>query len=268
MAELLASPYRVVLASRIRAQLSYPAGFGLDVAGSLLIGITEFGEVWVIFHNIQVLGGLNFHAMLVLFGLSNLAFSTADLVVGHLDRLPTYIRAGTVDAFYLRPLPLLTQLMTSELDLRRISRIIVALVALVFGLRLSEVPMDGRNVVIIAMAVVFGTAIFAGLFVCAASLQFFLINGAEVTNSFTYGGSYASSQPASIFPGPLRLLFGYLVPVTFTAYLPTLALLHLPGPAGLPTWLAWLTPVAALWVWFVALTLWRWGTRHYQGGGG
>ena len=34
-----------------------------------------------------------------MFGLSNLAFAVADMTVGHLDRLPTYIRAGTIDAF-------------------------------------------------------------------------------------------------------------------------------------------------------------------------
>ncbi|MEJ7629165.1 MAG: ABC-2 family transporter protein [Nocardioidaceae bacterium] len=262
------APYRAVLASRVRAQRSYPAGFALDLMGSLLIGLTEFGEVWVIFHNVQVLGGLDFHAILVLFGLSNLAFSIADLVVGHLDTLPTYIRAGTLDAFYLRPLPVLAQLMTSEIDLRRFSRIGVALVALGAGLGLSDVAADPRNVALITLAVVFGSAIFAGLFVCAASLQFFLINGAELTNAFTYGGSYASAQPASIFPSPLKLLFGYLAPVVFTAYLPTLALLDLPGPAGLPSWLAWLTPLAAGWVWLMAFVLWRWGTAHYQGAGG
>lgn len=262
------TPYRAVLASRIRAQRSYPAGFALDLMGSLLIGVTEFGEVWVIFHNVQVLGGLDFDAMLVLFGLSNLGFSIADLVFGHLDTLPTYIRAGTLDAFYLRPLPVLSQLMTSEIDLRRVSRILVALVALVAGLARTDVALTVHNASLLALTIVFGSLIFAALFVCAASLQFFLINGAELTNAFTYGGSYASSQPASVFPGPLKMLFGYVVPVVFTAYLPTLALLDLPGPAGLPAWLAWLTPLAALWVWLLAFALWRWGTHHYQGGGG
>lgn len=262
------SPYRAVLGSRVRAQLSYPTGFALDIVGSILIGITEFGEVWVIFHNVTTLGGLSFDAILVLFGLSNIAFSAADLVFGHLDTLPTYVRTGTLDAFYLRPLPILTQLMTSELDLRRIARIVVATIALGFGLALTDVDASVRNVALIAIAIVFGTAIFCALFVAAASAQFFLINAPELTNSFTYGASYASSQPASIFPRPLRALFGYLVPVAFTAYLPTIALLGLPGPGGLPAWSAWLTPLAAVWVWAAALALWRAGTRHYQGGGG
>lgn len=262
------SPYRAVLASRVRAQRSYRTGFALDLVGSLLIGLTEFGEVWVIFHNVEALGGLDFHAILVLFGLSNLAFSLADLLVGHLDTLPTYIRAGTLDAFYLRPQPLLAQLVTSEVDLRRISRIGVASVALGAGLALEDVSFGPREISLLLIAVVFGTAIFSALFVAAASLQFFLINGSELTNSFTYGGSYASQQPTSIFPPALKVTFGYLIPVAFTAYLPTIALLDLPGPAGLPSWLAWLTPVAAAWTWLMAMLLWRWGTRHYQGGGG
>jgi ABC-2 type transport system permease protein len=257
-----------VIGSRIRAQRSYRASFLLDLFGSLLVGLTEFAEVWAIFHNVQVLGGLDFNAILLVFGLSNLAFSLADLLVGHIDGLPTFVRMGTLDAFYLRPQPVLAQLMTCEFSLRRLSRIGVATGALLAGLVRCDVDWSIGTGAILAMAIVFGTAIFAGLFVCAASLQFFLINGAELTNSFTYGGSYASSQPASIFPTPLKMIFGYLVPVAFTAYLPTLAILDLPGPAGLPTWLAWLLPVAAAWVWALALTLWRWGTRHYQGGGG
>ena len=262
------TPYRAVIGSRIRAQRSYLTSFALDLFGSLLIGLAEFGEVWVIFHNVRVLGGLDFNAILLLFGLSNLAFSMADLLVGHVDNLPTFVRMGTIDAFYLRPQPVLAQLMTSELSLRRLARIGVGLVALTAGLTQNDIVWGPQVVAMLALAVVCGTAIFAGLFVCAASLQFFLINGSELTNSFTYGGSYAASQPASIFPTPLKMIFGYLVPVAFTAYLPTLVILRLPGPPGLPSWLAWLTPLAALWVWFLALTLWRWGTRHYQGGGG
>jgi len=262
------TPYRAVIGSRIRAQRSYRASFALDLFGALLIGLAEFAEVWVIFHNVRVLGGLDFTAILVLFGLSNLAFSAADLLVGHVDNLPTFVRMGTIDAFYLRPQPVLAQLVTSEVSLRRLARIAVALVALSAGLTQNHIVWGPQVLAMLVLALVCGTAIFAGLFVCAASLQFFLINGSELTNSFTYGGSYAASQPASIFPTPLKMIFGYLVPVAFTAYLPTLVILGLPGPSGLPSWLAWLTPLAALWVWLVALRLWRWGTGHYQGGGG
>ena len=120
---------------------SAPTGpsFALDLASSLLVGLTEFAEVWVVFANVTVLGGLDFDAVLLLFGLSNLAFSLADLVVGHVDTLPTYIRAGTLDAFYLRPLPVLAQLVTSDFTLKRLARIGVAAVALAAGLLRNDI---------------------------------------------------------------------------------------------------------------------------------
>ena len=270
MAERLSrsDPYRAVIGSRIRAQQAYPTSFRLDILGALFVGLTELGEVWVVFHGGRRIGGLDFRQILLVFGLSNLAFSTADMIAGHLDRIPDYIRSGTLEAFYLRPQPVLAQLMTSDFQLRRLSRVAVGLVAFVIGIFRNDIEWGFRTVGLLVMALICGVVIFAALFVCAGSLQFFLVNGAELTNSFTYGGSYAAQQPASVFPHPLMLLFGYLVPVVFVGYLPTLALLRLPGPAALPSWLVWLTPLVAVWIWGVALLLWRWGIRHYQGGGG
>jgi ABC-2 type transport system permease protein len=262
------APYVDVLRSRVRAQRSYRTSFVFDLLGSLLVGLTELGEVWVVFHNVPVLGGLDFHGILLVFGLSNLAFSLADMLFGHVDRVPTYVRTGTLEAFFLRPQPVLAQLMVSDLQLRRLSRAAVALVALVVGLALNAIAWSPLTALLLVLSVLCGTAIFGGLFVCAGALQFRLVNGAEVTNSFTYGGSYASAQPAAIYPTALKVTFGYLVPVVFVAYLPALLLLGEPGPSLLPAWLGWCTPVSALWVWGVALLLWRDGTRHYQSGGG
>ncbi|MFE3102353.1 ABC transporter permease [Nocardia tengchongensis] len=262
------APYRAVLASRMRAQRAYPLSFATDVLSAFLIGLMEFAEMWVIFHNVRQLGGLDLNAMLLLFGMSNTCFAIADMIVGHADTLPTYIRMGTLDAFYLRPQPLLLQLMTSDIQLRRVARIAVAATVLAFGLARNDIDWSPAHLALFVVTLMSGIAVFAGLFVCAAGVQFFLIDGAELTNSFTYGGSYASMQPTSVFPTPMKLVFGFLIPVAFTSYLPAIALLGLPGPALLPGWLAWAAPVAAAWVWAAALFLWRLGTRHYQGGGG
>ncbi|APB01018.1 ABC transporter permease [Nocardia seriolae] len=261
-------PYRAVLGSRLRAQRAYPVSFATDLLSAFLMGLVEFAEMWVIFHNVPRLGGLDLDGMLLLFGLSNTSFAIADMVVGHADTLPTYIRMGQLDAFYLRPQPLLLQLMTSDIQLRRLARIAVAATVLTFGLARNDIQWTPAHVLLFTVTLLSGIAIFAGLFVCAAGVQFFLIDGAELTNSFTYGGSYASMQPTSVFPTPMKLVFGFLIPVAFTSYVPAIALLRLPGSAPLPGALAWAAPLAALWVWAAALFLWRLGTRHYQGGGG
>lgn len=261
-------PYRVLLASRMRAQLQYRTSFVTDILGTMGVGLAEFAEVWIVFHNVDVLGGLDFTAALLVFALSNIAFSLADLVVGHLDTLPTYIRAGQVDAFYVRPLPLLAQLVTSEVSLRRIGRLTVALVALAVALTTADIAWSPAVVGLLVLTVVSGTAIFSALFTVAGGLQFFLVDGAQFTNSFTYGGSYAAQQSQQVFPGPLRIFWTFVIPTAFVAYLPAVTILDLPGDALAPSWLAWCTPLAAAAAWAGAGLCWRLGTRHYQGAGG
>jgi ABC-2 type transport system permease protein len=267
-AVLRSAPYRAVLASRARAQRSYRTGFRIDVASSLLVGLVELAEVWVLFHNVDRIGGVDFGQILLVFGLADFCFSLADLAFGHCDNLPTYVRAGTLDVFYLRPQPLLLQLVTSDISLRRLARAAVGLTAVVIGLAVNDIDWSAGAVALLALAVVSGVATFAAMFVIAGGLQFFLLDGAEMTNAFVYGGRYASTQPASVWSRPIKAVFGFVFPMAFTAYLPVLALLGLPGPEWLPSWLGWCAPLAALWAWGLAWLSWRWGVRHYQGGGG
>jgi ABC-2 type transport system permease protein len=263
-----AAPYRAVLGSRIRAQRSYRTSFLLDLSSSLLVGFVELAEVWVVFHAVTELGGLDLAAVVLVFGIADLTFSLADLAFGHCDTLPTYLRTGTLDVFYLRPQPLLLQLVTSDISLRRLARAAVGATALVVGLAINDVPWELASVTLLVLALVSGIATFAAMFVWAAGAQFYLVDGAEATNAFVYGGRYAATQPASVWSRPLVAVFGFFFPMAFTAYLPVVTLLGLPGPDWMPAWLGWCAPLAAIWAWALALVTWRAGVRHYQGGGG
>lgn len=271
MAEAAASrwaPYRAMLSSRVAAQRSYRANFQLDLASSFLVGVVELAEVWVLFANVDRLGGLDLGQILLVFGLADLSFSLADLAFGHCDNLPTYLRAGTLDVFYLRPQPLLLQLITSDISLRRVARASVGAVALGAGLVVNDVGWSLGAVALLVLAVISGIATFAAMFVWAGGVQFFLIDGAEATNAFVYGGRYAATQPASVWNRPLLTVFGFFFPMAFTAYLPIVTLLDIPGPGFLPGWAGWCAPLAAAWAWALALGSWHIGVRHYQGGGG
>jgi ABC-2 type transport system permease protein len=261
-------PYRAVLASRARSQRSYRANFAIDLASSGLVGLVELAEVWVLFSNVTALGGMRFNQILLVLGLADLAFSLADLSFGHLDNLPDYLRAGTLDVFYLRPQPILLQLISSDISLRRLARAGVGAAALGIGLAVGGVPWNLTTAVLLPLALASGYATFAALFVWAAGLQFFLLDGSEMTNAFVYGGRYAATQPASVWSRPLKLVFGFFFPMAFTAYLPAVTMLGLPGSDWLPAWLGWCAPAFAAWSWLMALVCWRWGVRHYQGGGG
>lgn len=265
-----AAPYRAVLASRVRSQRSHRASFRIDLLSSLLIGVVELAEVAVLYLQVDAIGGLDLRAVLLVFALADVGFSLADMVVGHCDNIPTYVRAGTLDVFYLRPQPLLLQLVTSDLELRRLARAAVGVVVLGVGLVVNDLDWGPQTVALLVVALVCSTLTFAAMFVWAAGVQFFLIDGAETTNAFVYGGRYAATQPATVWGRPLLVVFGFVFPMVFTAFLPVVTLLDLEGAQqlGLPDWAGWTAPVATLWAWVLAALSWRLGVRHYQGGGG
>jgi ABC-2 type transport system permease protein len=260
--------YRALIGSRARSQTAYATSFALDVAGSAALVLVEFGEVYVIFHNVPVLGGLDLNAAVLVFALANLGFSIADIVCGQLDAIPTHLRAGTLDAVLLRPLPALAQLAAGDITVRRLGRTCLAAVLLAVALARADVEWTPSHVALLAITPLSGAAVFAGLFVAAGAAQFWLIDAEEVTSSFTYGAGYAASFSPAVLPLPVRVLFSFVVPAAFTAYLPTIAVLGLPGPPGLPAWLGWLAPVVAVLTWIAALSGWRAGLRRYTGAGG
>jgi ABC-2 type transport system permease protein len=260
--------YRVLVGSRVRSQVSYRTSFAVDVLASLLLAVVELAEVYVIFHNVDVLGGLDLPAALLVFGLSHLGFAVANAVAGTLDTMPTYIRTGTLEALMLRPQPVLAQVLTGEVTLKRLGAASVGLVTLAAAVAVQDVDWTPARVVLLVTTPLCAAVVFASLFLAAGALQFWLVDAAEVTHSFTYGSAYASSFSSAVLPQPLRWAFAFVVPAAFTAYLPALAILGLPGPAGLPAWLGWCTPVVAALSAVAALGLWRLGIRHYTGAGG
>ncbi|GAA1007168.1 ABC transporter permease [Tsukamurella strandjordii] len=262
------APYRAVLASRIQAQASYRASLTLDLVTAAVLGLVEFAEVWLLFHNAKVIGGLTFSAVVLVFALADGSFCLADILFGHLDKLNRYIRKGTVDVFYLRPQPILAQLMTSDIRINRLTRPAVSVFALVYALTHNPIDWGPTTIGMLVLAMLCGPVIYASIFVIAAGLQFVLVNGAEFTNAFVYGGRYAAAQPAPVMPAALKVTLGFVLPLAFTGYLPTLVVLGLPGQGVFQPWLAWLLPLATLWAVLVAAFFWRQGIRHYRGAGG
>ncbi len=257
-----------LLASRIRSQLSYRSSFVTNFAGAFILGIVEFSEIYILLHNSPTLGGLNLLQAALVFALANVGFALADLVVGQVDSIPQHVRLGTLEAFLVRPMPLLLQLVTADFQLRRLGRAVFAILVLVVVLiKLDLAPTPGR-IYLLVLTPILGAVIYGGLFVLAGGVQFFLIDGSEFTNSFVYGGGYAGQLPGSVLLVPLRVAFTFVFPATVTSYLPSLVVLGLPGPAFAPAWLGWCAPVFALWSCLLGWSAWRIGVRHYVGAGG
>jgi ABC-2 type transport system permease protein len=264
----VARAYALILRSRLSAQLAYRGSFGLELLGQALVAVVELIEVLAIFHQVPALTGFSVNDALVMFGLAATGFSLADLAVGQIDTVGQQVRAGTLEVLMVRPLSLLGQLVSSDLQLRRLGRITLAVGVLVVALHRARIDWTPARVALLGLAPVCGLVIFGALWIASSSVIFWIVEGQEFTSAVTYGGNYLAQFPLSVFNIVLARFFTFVLPNAFVAYLPACAILGHADPTGLPSWLAWCAPVAAAGTAGLAALAWRAGIRRYVGAGG
>lgn len=259
---------RLLVSARLRSQLAYRGSFLSDVAGQVLLGLTEFVELYAIVHNVSTFGGMTLAQTLLVFGLASVSFALGDLMMGETDSMSETIRSGKLEVLLVRPLPVLLQLATSDFQLRRVGRLIFAVAALIAALLLTEIDWDPAKVTLALITPLAGAAIFCALFLGAGAMQFWILDGRQFANAFTYGGRYVASMPGAALFFPIQIFFTFVIPATLVAYAPSLVILDLDGPAGIPAWTGWLGLPAAVVLSGLMLLLWRAAIKKYTGAGG
>jgi ABC-2 type transport system permease protein len=267
VADQTLSIYARLLLAQARAQAQYPVSFAVRMVLDALVTVLEIVVVLAVFRVAPALGGFGLSDALLITGVAQLSFGLAELVVGNVDKVPDYLRTGLLDALLIRPLSVLGQLVVLEFEPRRFGRVVQAAVVFVIGLRTADVSWDPARVLLAVLVVPIGAVTFGSVFVLSAATMFWLVDASEVINALTSGGREFSLYPTTVYPAPLRWLFGYGLGLSTVAFLPTLALLNRPDPFGLPDWTHWVAPAACV-PWAIAAgTLWRIGLRRYRSTG-
>ena len=265
MGELLRLYARLV-GARARGQLEYRGSLALQVVATALITIVDFVAILVIFQNVPALDGWRFEEIALLYGVATVSFAFTDLVIGHLDLFPQMIRDGTFDLLLVRPLPSLLQVIASDFSLRRIGKVVQGVAVLVYAFAHVDVDWTLGRAVLLPVAIVSGAVLYAAVWIALATIAFWIVDAIEVVNAFTYGGSFLSQYPISIFGRWLRGLVLFAIPLAFVAYFPVRALLDKDGIG--PAELGYAAPLVAVAASVVAYAVWEQAVRRYRSAGG
>lgn len=265
MGELRA--YAALVAGQWRSVLSYRASFVVDVLTNVTTTSIDIATVLVMFRATKTLGGFTLPEAVLMVGLSSCAFVLADFAVGNVDRLQTYVRAGTLDTMLVRPLGALAQLLLTDLPIRKVLRMALAAVTLGIAVSINDIHWTPGRLLLVVAAPLFGAVFFSALFILSASLAFWWVDSGQLGNAFTYGGRDFTSYPVPIYHGWFRGIFAYALGFGFVAYQPALVLLGRTDPLGLPPWAGYASPLVALLAATLAALTWRAGIRHYRSTG-
>ncbi len=259
--------YFLLIEAQLKGKLQYKTSFLFECLGQFLITFLDFVVVLVLLGRFPNLKGWSLPELAFLYGLSSISFSLAQLFSRGFEVFERYIQAGELDRVLVRPVSPFLQILGIEMAIYRLGRLAQGIFVLIFGLTSLNVTWDLPRLTIMVMALVAGLLTYLALLLLGAVSTFWTVSTAELTNVFTYGGTYLSSFPMSIYQDWFRNFFTFFVPLAFISYLPAAFILGKDQSSGLPGWDGWLSLPASLIFFFLSLATWRWGLRKYQSTG-
>ena len=255
------------MAMLLKSQMQYPVSFLLQSFAQLIMEGGEMMALILLVSRFERVQQWEAGDLFFFFGMMSVTFYLTECFGrGVTGAFPSMVRTGQLDTLLLRPRGVLTQVLCSAVDPRRITCIAVGTAALVIGIRRSSVKWTFLKACLFSEAVFFGFLLILALFMIEAVFCIYSVKSVELVNAITYGGRSACEYPVTIYPRPLRILFTAFAPFALVLHVPTAYILDKPL-FGWPAGCAFLSPLSGAAVFCLIYLVFRHALRFYRSTG-
>jgi ABC-2 type transport system permease protein len=256
--------YFKYVAMLFKSQVQYRASFWLMMLAQSLTPLTVFAGLYFMFERFGQLKGWSFLEVALCYAIIGMCYSLSETFGRGFDTFSTLVTNGEFDRLLVRPRNTVLQVLGSKFEFARVGRLLQSLVILIWALSNLPIELTLAKAFTLLLMILCGVLIFWGIFMAAASLCFWTVQGLEVANVFTDGGREMAKYPLNIYERWVTLFFTFIIPFGCVNYLP---LLYILGRTEGNDLLYMLSPLAGVLFFFPCLLLWHIGVRHYRSTG-
>ena len=213
------------LAMHLKGELEYRVNFILSFLSQILVFFTYYFVILALFTKFDHIKGFTLYEVLLCFSIIQFGFSFNEVFARGIDRFDSLIIRGDFDRLLLRPQNMILQVLCSDSDFVKLSRLIQAIIVMIIALVNLSIEWNIYKVIAILLMLISACVIFFGIFLLAASYCFFTVQGLEVRNVFTDGGKHMAQYPIGVFSKGFVFFFTFIIPYAFVNYYPLLYLL-------------------------------------------
>lgn len=244
----------------LKAQMQYRVSFWLLTIGQFLIPFSIFAGLYFLFARFGSIKGWNFLEVALCFSVIHTAFAISECLARGFDVFSGMVISGEFDRVLVRPQNTIVQVMGSRFELTRIGRLIQSMAVFTWTVWKLAIDWNILKVITLLLMTISGAFIFSGIFILAATLCFWTIQGIEVVNVFTDGGREMAQYPLDIYKKWVTRFFTFIIPFGCVNYLPLMFVLDKVGGNGVMYMLA---PLYGIFFIVPCLLVWKFGVRHY-----
>ncbi|MFF2093193.1 ABC transporter permease [Paenibacillus sp. NPDC058174] len=245
-----------------KSQMQYRVSFFFLAIGQCLTPFTVFAGIYFMFDKFGQLQGWSFYEVALCFAITHIAFTITECFARGFDSFSSLIVTGDFDRLLVRPRGTVVQVLGSKFEFARIGRLILSGIVLAWAVSSIEIDWTMLKAIALLLMITSGVFIFTGIFILAASISFWTVQGLEIANIFTDGGREMTQYPLDIYTKRVRQFFTFIIPFACFNYLPLLYILGR-EEQGLYAFI----PLAGFLFLIPCLFMWRIGVRHYRSTG-
>ena len=210
------------LALHLKSELEYRINFIISFLSQILIFFTYYFVILALFSKFNNIKGFTLYEVLLCFSIIQFGFSFNEVFARGIDKFDKLIIEGGFDRLLLRPKNLILQVLCSDGDFVKVSRLIQSIIVLIIALINLKIEITFMKIICLILMLISSCVIFFGIFLLAASYCFITIQGLEVRNVFTDGGKHMAQYPIGVFEKGFVFFFTFIIPYAFVNYYPLL----------------------------------------------
>lgn len=244
----------------IRSILQYRADFFLMLGFTLFSQICSLSVIGIIYSNIPQLVSWSLWETLLLYSFLLFSEGSVNFFFQGAWKIAEMINLADLDRFLTRPLPIGLQLLTARIDFDGLNKMFLATALFLLAQSRCNIRWTLSSLFLLFFFLVEACMIRTCMIWIASCVSFWMEGRTNSLNFLISSLSELAKYPLSIYPFPLRALFGYLIPYAFVSFYPVGYLLEKPGmTVGIC-----LTPAVCLFLFCLSRLVLRAGLRKYE----
>lgn len=246
------------LSLHLKIELEYKISFILSCISQLIIMFIDLFVVNSLFHRFNLLGEFNINE--IMFGFSALwcGYSISEMIGRGFDEFSYIIINGSFDNLLVRPRSIYLQIFGSQIEYKKISKIIVSFVMYIYYSYKIINNFNILKLLLLILIIVGINVIMFSIYIIGASFCFKTVKNLEFMNIFMSGSRQANQYPLKIYNKTVRIIFTFILPVALMNYYP---ISYLKGESTNLLYLV--MPFYSLILLFISIKIFNRAIKHY-----
>ena len=248
----------------LMSKLVYKVNAIIGILAFLFMEATSLFTLYILVSSVPSIDGYNIYQIGMLFGLTNMAIGIDHLLTDRLWMVAYFeVKQGKLDHMFLRPVPVLFQVIASEVQLEALGELIIAVAMITLCGSQIEITGGLPAVLLVILGIICAAMIITSFKIMVASLAFKFKRSGPLLQ-FIYNFSGFTKYPLNIYPRFIQAILIFIIPLGLCLFFP---FENLFAPVHNPIVVAISMVIATVLFGFVCIFVWCKMVKMYESTG-